>query len=306
MGTSELNKGQPILDFLAPAHAQAAAFGQPTECPFDDPTACRIAGFTGYWAFFDFRFTAPPPMFDMSDVPFMFHKLIHVIIIVAFIGAQMLFNALRVRSRDHNRDNQLVSRPLIMFIRPRHVDGQWRTALVHQEMDFAPPFAPIRRVGARLLPAQGGGAGFAVDGLPCPLDLAFLGIELNHDRHDLVEKAPLLPALEAFMQHTAAYAEPLPMNCLPLTACPQHIPDPVEHRPIVRWWSSRSPLLGRFGKQLLDLTPQRTGHTKVIDIFRFWGRVLTQDASRFRWVANTPILTICVLFSWANLFTDRF
>jgi hypothetical protein len=38
------------------------------------------------------------------------------------------------------------------------------------------------------------------------------------------------------------------------------------------------------------LPPQRARHTIIINIFRFWGSIIAQGASRFGWVGDTPIL----------------
>jgi hypothetical protein len=43
-----------------------------------------------------------------------------------------------------------------------------------------------------------------------------------------------------------------------------------------------------------------------VGILRFWGRVVVQVASRFRWVGNTPILYEMRLFFTPKSITDRF
>jgi hypothetical protein len=45
MGTSELNQSQPIFRLFAPASAQAAAFGKPSEGALHDPATGRELGF---------------------------------------------------------------------------------------------------------------------------------------------------------------------------------------------------------------------------------------------------------------------
>jgi hypothetical protein len=141
-----------------------------------------------------------------------------------------------------------------------------------------------------LFSAQWSRTALTVNRLPFPLDLAFLGIELDHDLHDLVEDTQLLPGLESFMQRAAAHPKPVFMDRLPLASSPQHIPDPVQYSPVIRSRSSDFTFLGRLRQYFLDLAPQRSGHMKVIDIFWFLGRVFAHVASRFRWVGRTPIL----------------
>ncbi len=175
-----------------------------------------------------------------------------------------------------------------MFIGSRQHHRQGRTALIYQDVDFAAAFAPIGGVLPGLLTAERRGTAFTVNRLPFPLDFPLLGVELNHDPHDLSEDALALPGLEAFVQGTAAHAKPPFVYRFPLTPCPQHIPDAIQDRAIIGGWSSRTALLRRFGQDFLDLAPQGARHLKVIDVFRFWGRVFTHVASRFRWVGRTP------------------
>jgi hypothetical protein len=47
MSTGKVNKSRPVLDLLAPTNTDAATFYKPGERSLDDPTAGRIAGFTG-------------------------------------------------------------------------------------------------------------------------------------------------------------------------------------------------------------------------------------------------------------------
>lgn len=88
----------------------------------------------------------------------------------------------------------------------------------------------------------------------------------------------------------AAYTKPLPMDCFPLTTGPHHIPNAVKYRPIVGAGSPSPAFFRWFGQHFLDFAPQRTWYAKVIDIFRFWGSIVTQVASRFSLVVRTSIL----------------
>jgi hypothetical protein len=64
------------------------------------------------------------------------------------------------------------------------------------------------------------------------------------------------------------------MYSLPLTSCPQHIPDTIQHSPVSYWWTASSSLLGWFRKQFLDPFPQRLGDLKVIDILGFFAMIV--------------------------------
>jgi hypothetical protein len=77
------------------------------------------------------------------------------------------------------------------------------------KLDLATAFAPISRVLPGLFSAQWRRTGFTIHRLPFPFDSPFLGVELDHDPHDLVEDTQLLPGLEAFMQRAAARPKPV-------------------------------------------------------------------------------------------------
>lgn len=114
-----------------------------------------------------------------------------------------------------------------MAVRAGNVDRQRRTSLVGQQVDLTALLAVIRWVAACLLAAQGGWTAFAVKRLPFPLDLAFLGVELDHDLHDPLENTVLWPGLKAFVQHTAGDTKPILVHRFPLTPRPQHIPNAI-------------------------------------------------------------------------------
>jgi hypothetical protein len=243
VSAGELNQSQPVVDFLAPASAQTAPLGKPTQSAFNHPAAGGKACFAGDGAFLDHRLTAFSFVFDMHNVASLLHKLMDVGKIITFIGTEMLFG---LRAFDDNRDNEIIRRPLVVLIGSRQHHDQGSTALVHQDVDLAAPFAPIGWILPGLLTTQGGRTAFTVNRLPCPLDFPFLGVELDHDLHNLVEDTQLLPSLEAFMQRAAAHPKPVFVDRLPLASGPQHIPDPVQYGPVIRSGSSYFTFLGRL------------------------------------------------------------
>jgi len=293
-----LNESQPVFDFLAPAHPQAASFGKPAEGAFHHPAACRIESFTWHRTCFKERLAPAAAVFDVGDVTGLFDKVMHIRIVIASIHTKVLFHSGWFRAWHHNRDNQVIGNPFVMTVGSCNVHRQGRAPLVHQQVDFAPVFTPIRRVSAGCWTAQRGRAALAIKCLPLPLDGALSGIEPDHDLHYPGENPIALPALKAFMQRTATDPKPVFMHRFPLAPCPQHIPDAVQDRAIVRGWSARTPLFRRLWKQLSDLTPQWSRHMEVVDIFRLWGSILAQGTSRFRWVGRTPILSeMCSFFT---------
>jgi len=290
VSASKLNECQPIFDFLAPTDAQATPFSQPAESAFNHPPASRKLGFARYGTSLNWWFTSAATVFDMGNVAFLLNKLMDIIIIIAAVHADMLFNRDWVRTRDDNRDNQVVRRPFVMAIRTGNENGQRCPSFIDQQVNLAALFAPIRWIAACFVTAQRGRTALTVNRLPFPFDLAVLGIEHHHDLHNPVENAQLLPGLEPFVQGAAAHAEPVSTNRFPLAARPHHIPNPIEDRSIVCWWSPTPTLFRLFGQDFLDFAPQRARYAKVIDIFRFWGSIVAQVASRFRLVGSTPIL----------------
>jgi hypothetical protein len=112
----ELKESQPVIGFLAPADTNAAALGEPTKSPLNHPAPCWILGLTRYGTHLHDRLSTPPTVLDMYSIVFQFHKLMHIVIIIAFVHADMLLHLIRVGSRHDDRDNQIVSQPLIMDI----------------------------------------------------------------------------------------------------------------------------------------------------------------------------------------------
>lgn len=240
VSASEVNEGQPILDSLAPTHAKLRRLAsrkrvQPsTVVPetevhqaHDSPQGVVHHGGV---------------VRDIGNVTRLFNKRLHIIIIITTVHADMLFNVCRVRPWDHYRDNQVVSRPFIMAVCAGDIHCQRHAPVVDQQVNLAPLLAAIHWVFARLFAAQRGRTALAVNRLPLPFDLAFLGVELDHDLHDLVENASLLPRLEAFMQGATAHPEPLAMHRFSLTTGPQQIPNAIDYRSFVCRWAPWSTL----------------------------------------------------------------
>jgi hypothetical protein len=262
MSTSELNKGQPILSFLAPTGANAAPFGQPTESPFNDPTAWGMLLVLGN----RFRqwFTPPTTVGNMFFIIGIFDNLMNIVEIVGFVQTQML---LAIGASDDNRENQVINRPFVMLISPGDMNRQWSAAFVNQDMNLSAPFSTVGRIATRRLAAQRRWHRFAVNGLPLPADATLSSIEANHRLKDFVPDTFSLPALESLMQDTAGDAEPITVNGLPLAACPQYVPDAVDDGSVVCTRSADTSLLGLFGQVPFDSSPQWAWNSEIIDIF---------------------------------------
>ena len=273
MRTSELHKGQPILAFLAPSGANAAPLSQPTKRPFHDPSSCWMLLLFRCWLWQGFA--ATPSVSDMFLIIEFGNKAVDIIEIIPFIQTKMLFFC---RTWDHNGEDQVINRPFVVLVSPSKVHRQWGASRINQDMNLGPTFTSVSRITSCRFSAQGCRYRFAVNRLPFPANSALPIVKANHCLQHLVPDTLLLPGLEPFVQDTAGNTEPITMNCFPLTASPQNVPEAVDDCPIV---SPRSPWpasLGWFGQMFFDATPQWPGDTKIVDILRLLFILVFQDA----------------------------
>jgi hypothetical protein len=276
MSASELDKGKPIVGFLAPTNAKAATFSEPSESALDHPSSSGKAGLAGDGTSFNERFISFAPMLDVSDITFLLDKVMNIGKVIASVSTQML---LGVGTRHDNRDNQVICRPLVVDVGASDKDCQRRTTSVYQNMNLTATFATIYRAFTRSVPAQWSGAGFGIQRLPLPFDMPLAMVELHHLLHDGGEYPSVLPVLKALMQGRAAHPEPVSMDCLPLATCPQNVPNPIQNRSVI---CSLAPCFSRLihlGDQFPDSPPQRSWYVKVIDILRFCVTILGQGVS---------------------------
>ena len=173
------------------------------------------------------------------------------------------------RARDHNREDQVINRPFVMLVSAGKMHRQRRAPLVNQNMNLGPAFTAVGGIASRSLSTQRSGDRFAVDSLPFPANPLLPIVEANHRLQDFVPDSLLLPRLEPFMQDTTGNAEPIAMDCFPLTTCPQNVPEAIDDCPIVSPWAPWTSFLERFGQMLFDATPQWARDTEIVDIWRF-------------------------------------
>jgi hypothetical protein len=114
----------------------------------------------------------------------------------------------------------------------------------------------------------------------------------------LFEETLFLPGLKAVVQDTTTNAKPIFVNSLPLTACPQDVPNPGQDSPVIRRRASASSLFGWFGKELFDFPPKLAGQLEIVYIRRFCVMLFTQDVSSLLMVVLAkPILARYVFFT---------
>jgi len=288
MRTGQLNQCEPVRRFLAPARAQTAPLGQPTECPFHDPPSCRKAHLArNGWPRYR-RFATTTAMFDMWCVPSTEDKFMHICIVVASVSTKMLRLCWPA---DHDRQHDAYHGTFVVAVRPRNLHGEWRTPLIDQDMNLTATLGPIRWVLARGFATQRGCTRATIDGLPVPRDALRPRIEPHQDLHDFGKAALLLPGLKAFMQDATGHTEPRAMDRFPLAARPQDMPDAVEHRSRIGGWSSWSALRGRFGQERLDFAPQGTRHAKIVNGSRFCGSMCRHGGAFLTMSDRTSIVS---------------
>ncbi len=189
-----------------------------------------------------------------------------------------------VGARNHDRNNKVSHRPLVMSVGTCDVNRQRCTALVDQEMNLRTTFAAVGGIAPGRRATQRGSHRFAVDSLPFPADFLLAMVEPSHGSQHLVPDALLLPCLEPLVQDTARNVEPIAVDGFPLAACPQNVPEPIDDGPII---SGRSPwpaFLGRFGQMIFDAAPQGARDAEIVDIFGLLFILVLQDAPRWMFV----------------------
>ena len=233
MHTRELYKGQPVLRFLAPAGSDTAPLRQPAKCPFHNPPACWVLSIYRYR--FWYRFVATTSVTDVLFIVGLANQLMDIGEIIPFVQAEML---LATGAPDHDRENEIIDRPLVVLVGTGDVQSQGGATLVDQNMNLGPALPAIRWIWAGGSSTQGSRDGFAVDGLPFPLDTALPGIEADHVLQYFVPDALLLPGLESFVKHTTGDPKPIPVNRFPLASGPEHIPDAIDDSAVICWRST--------------------------------------------------------------------
>jgi hypothetical protein len=209
------------------------------------------------------------------------NKTMNIVEIIPFIQTKMLFFR---RTWDHNGENQIINRPFIVLVSPGKMHRQRRASLINQDMNLGTVFTAVSGIASRCFSAQRCRYRFAVDCLPLPTNSALPIVKANHRLQHFVPDTLLLPGLEPFVQDTAGNAKPIAMDCFPLAACPQNVPEAVDDCPIISSGASRPASFGRFGQMFFDATPQRSWDTEIVDILGFLFILVFQDAPRWTFV----------------------
>lgn len=209
-------------------------------------------------------------MLDVRFIALLLDEYMDIPAVVRFVRTEVLRGR---RPFDQDRQDQGRHRPLVVFVGASHMDGQRRSALVNQDVDFASYFSAISRILACIFAAQRSRTAATINRLPDPANMPCAAIVAEHGGQDVFEHALLRPRLEALMDNATGHAKPLPFDRLPLATCPQHEPDTVQHCPIARPRPAASrPLIAR--QMPLDLAPQLAWDSAVANRFglsRFCG-----------------------------------
>jgi hypothetical protein len=212
-------------------------------------------------------------MLDVRNVALLLRYLMHVRIVITFIGAEVLLHG---RTRHGYGKDQVIGRPFVMLISAGDLYGQRRAALINQDMHLAAQLGAIGRVLTGLRASQGSGTRFAIERLPFPADVPLMGIEAHARLKDGFPETLLLPSLKPIMQYTARDTKPVFVDSLPLAACPQDIPNAVQDGVLIYSGASRATVSWRFRQKLLDPTPQAAWDSEESNVFRFCAMILAQ------------------------------
>lgn len=83
VSAGKLQEGKPVGRFLAPASADASAFGEPAECALNDPATCGVLRFAGDRTEIDFGFAAKATVLDMGDIVFELEEVPDIGVVIA-------------------------------------------------------------------------------------------------------------------------------------------------------------------------------------------------------------------------------
>ncbi len=191
-------------------------------------------------------------------------------IVIASIGTQMLLTRW---AWHHDRENQVIGRPFVVFVGARDMNGQRRAPFIHQNVGFAPLFGSIGRVLSRLIAAQRCRTRFAINRLLFPADALLTRVEADQGLEHFLPDPSLLPRLKTLVQHAAGHIKPVAMYSFPLAAGPQNVPNAIDHVSIVHGRSSRASFRRWFRQMFLDAASQWTRNVKIVHIFRFYARL---------------------------------
>jgi hypothetical protein len=154
VSAGQLNERHPVLHLFAPADSETTAFAQPTKGALNHPPASRITQLTWDRTFFNGRFVSSATVFDVRDIVFLSGSLMDIFIIITLVSAEVLLDLFRIRTINHDRNDQVISRPLVMFIGSSNVQGQRGSVFIDQQMNLAALFASICGISARFFTTQ--------------------------------------------------------------------------------------------------------------------------------------------------------
>ena len=72
------------------------------------------------WTYFFLGFVSSAPMLDMIKVSCQVNDLVNIVVVVAFVTAEMLF---LIGSLDEDGNHQIIHRPLVMLVGTANVNG---------------------------------------------------------------------------------------------------------------------------------------------------------------------------------------
>src|ERR671939_923724 len=222
-----------MLCFSFPSHKQAPKLVVPGMCSLNHPSPRRV-----FILRLDFNF---PAMLYMQDVVSLQYSFYYILIIIAFIQAEMM-QAIDyfLWSSNDNTINRRESNFLVVSIGSSYNHRKWSTSTVCKHTSFRAAFSTIYRAWAGSFPTQRGFRHCAIHGLPFPINPDLLVVILKHQFPSFLKDAGFHPLSKPSM-HSRAGSILLPWNCLPLASSAQDVENAVEDTTVrSRWATNRA------------------------------------------------------------------
>src|SRR5712691_11710172 len=247
-GAGELEESQVVLRPFVIADQEGAAFREPSQRPFDDPTPRGMALF----ALLVQLLLANAP--NVRGVAVCRNGGLPGRIVVALVQTQMLrMPRGRLGPLDHDRLQGCREQLGIVDVGSRHHHGERASLPLNQEAAFYPRLAPIGGVASDPVSSRARFPHAGIGRLPFPVYSAQLVLRRLEQRPDLIEDPPTAPALKGPMDR--AVVRELLGQVIPLDPTAQSINDRVEGAPGINAFAP--PGTGRvvLVQQRLDLLP---------------------------------------------------
>lgn len=85
-------------------------------------------------------------MFDVCDIVSLLDSGVYIVVVIAFVSAEVLFDHLWVRAVTDKGDDEIISGPFVMFVGASQMEGHRWPSFIDEQLELAALFAPSRRI----------------------------------------------------------------------------------------------------------------------------------------------------------------